>query len=128
MGLEDLIYDEEEEFERLVPKVKKVVMVKKTGDPVFVCDRNLLSTSEIIMVYLIGKFFAKKLGFVEEESATNDELHRSLKIKKNVLAARLNDLRKEGLVEQVARGKHKISTVKLEEFLDNVLQKIEGGA
>ena len=125
MGLEELIYDEEEEFEKLIPKVKKIVRVKKDGSPVILCDRSLLSHSELIMAYLVGKFFARKLEFVETDSVTNNELSKVLKLKNNVVHARLKELRNEGYVEQVRRGEHRISTVKLEEFLDRVLEKIE---
>ena len=122
--LSELLYDEVEEFEKLVPKVKKIVRIKKDGTPIIVCDRRRLSKSELIVCYLIGKFFAKKLELVDADSATNKELSEALKINERVIAARLNDLRNEGLVEQVARGEHKISTVDLEFFLDKILEKV----
>ncbi len=124
MGYEELLYDEEEEFERLVPKVKKIVKVKKDGTPVIVCNKRTLSQSEQIMCYLIGKFFAKKLELTETDSVTNKELSQALKIDERVVAARLKDLRDEDLVEQVTRGEHRISTVNLESFLDKILEKI----
>jgi len=124
MGYEELIYDEEEEFERLVPKVKKIVKVKKDGTPVIVCNKRMLSQNELIMCYLIGKFFAKKLELTETDSATNKELSQALKINERVIAARLKDLRDEDFVEQVTRGEHRISTVNLESFLDRILEKI----
>jgi|Deesub1362A_J573_1020465.scaffolds.fasta_scaffold01624_8 DNA-binding transcriptional ArsR family regulator len=122
--LSELIYDEVEEFENLVPKVKRVVKVKKDGTPVIVCDRRRLSQSELITCYLIGKFFAKKLELTDTDTATNKELSKTLKMDERVVSARLKDLRDEGLVEQVARGEHKISTVNLESFLDKILEKI----
>jgi len=125
MRYEELIYDEEEEFKRLVPKVKKIVKIKKDGGPVIVCNKRILSQSEQIMCCLIGKFFAKRLGLTETDSMTNKELSQSLKIKERTIAARLKDLRDKDLVEQVTRGEHRISTVNLESFLDKVLEKIE---
>lgn len=122
--MKELIYDDEEEFEKLVPKVKKVVRVKKDGTPIIVCDRRRLSQGELITCYLIGKFFAKKLELTETDTATNKELSRALKINERVVSARLKDLRDEEIVEQVARGEHKISTVNLESFLDKLLEKV----
>jgi len=122
-SLSELIYDEDEEFEKLVPKVKKIVRVKKDGTPVIVCDRRKLSQGEMIACYLIGKFFAKKLELTETDTATNKELAKALKMNERVVGARLKDLR-EGVVEQVARGEHKISTVNLESFLDKLLEKV----
>ena len=123
-SLSELIYDEEEEFEKLVPKVKKIVRVKKDGTPVIVCDRRKLSQSELIACYLIGKFFAKKLELTETDITTNKELAKALKMNERVVGARLKDLREEAVVEQVARGEHKISTVNLESFLDKLLEKV----
>ena len=123
--LKRLIYDEELEFEKLVPKVEKVVKVKKeNGTPVIVCDEKKLSQKEKIMLYLIGKFFAKQLKLSETESATNKEIAKWLKLKENVVSARMSDLREEKLVEQVSKGEHKISTAKLDDFLDELLNKL----
>jgi predicted HTH transcriptional regulator len=122
--LKRLVYNEELEFERLVPKVEKVVKVKKNGSPVIVCDERKLSQWEIIVLYLVGKFFAKQLKFSETESATNKEIARAFRLKENVVSARMKELRDEKLVEQVSKGEHKISTVKLEEFLDELLNKL----
>ncbi len=122
--LKELIYDDEEEFEKLIPKVKKVVKVKRDGTPIIVCERRRLSQGELIACYLIGKFFAKKLELVETDTATNKQLSAALNIDERVVSARLKDLRDEGLVEQVARGEHKISTVNLELFLDKLLEKV----
>ncbi|MCX7998245.1 MAG: winged helix-turn-helix domain-containing protein [Leptospiraceae bacterium] len=120
-----MIYNEELEFEKLVPKVKRIVKIKKDGEPVIVCDTRKLSQNEQIVCYLIGKFFAKQLGLSKSDSASNREISETLGIKEKVVAARLKDLRDDGIVEQIVRGEHKISTVKLEEFLDRVLEKIE---
>lgn len=122
--LEDLIYDENLEFERVVPKVKKIVQVRGSGEPVIVCNREKLSQREIIAVYLIGKYFAKELELNENNSAANKEIAEALRLDVSVVGARIKDLRDDGLVEKVSRGKHKIVTVKLEKFLDNLINKL----
>jgi predicted transcriptional regulator len=43
---------------------------------------------------------------------------------KESVGARIKELREEGLIEKVNRGEHKISTVKLEKFLDNLINKL----
>lgn len=122
--LEELIYDDMEEFEKLVPKVKQIVRVKKDGTPIIVCNRRKLSQSELIACYLIGKFFAKKLELTETDTATNKEITGTFRINERVVGARLKDLRDEGILEQVSRGEHKISTVGLEDFLNKLLEKV----
>jgi len=122
--LEDLIYDEDLEFERVVPKVKRVVQIKKTGEPVIVADSKKLSQGEIIALYYIGKYFAHQLEINEDDSATNKEIAEGLRLKESVVGARIKELRDEKLIERVSKGKHKISIVKLEKFLDSLINKL----
>jgi len=124
MGLEELIYDEEEEFERIVDKVKKVVRVRKDGIPILV-QKEKLTQAEQVACYLIGKYFAKILNLTEKESATVKEIANELKLDPRIVSARLKDLNDNGLVERVGRGEYKILTIKLEEFVDKILNKIE---
>jgi len=124
MGLEELIYDEEEEFERIVDKVKKIVRVRKDGRPILV-QKEKLTKAEQVACYLIGKFFAKILNLTEKESATVKEIANELKLDPRIVSARLKDLTDGGLIERVGRGEYKILTIKLEEFVDKILDKIE---
>jgi len=123
--LKELIYDEEVEFKRLVPKVKKLVRVKRDGTPV-IFDRDRLTQDELIMAYLIGRFFAEKLGFVDKNTATNKEISETLRLPEKVLAARLSELVKRGFVEKVSRGEHRVVLANLERFLDEFLNKTKG--
>jgi translation elongation factor P/translation initiation factor 5A len=122
--LEDLMYDEDLEFERVVPKVKKLVLIKKSGEPVIVSDNEKFSQKEIIAVYLVGKYFANQLELTEDNSATIKEIAGGLRLKESVVGARIKELRDEGIIERVSKGKHRISTVRLEKFLDGLLNKL----
>lgn len=122
--LSELLYDEEHEFEKLVPQVKQIVKIKKDGTPVIVCDKRKLTQTELITCYLIGKFFAKKLKLTEKDSATNREISNYLKISLSIVSARVKDLRDNEILEQVTRGEHKVSTIHLESFLNKLLEKV----
>ena len=125
MSYEELLYDEEEEFEKIVPKVKELVRIdKKTGKPK-ILHQSELSQAEVIACYLIGKFFSKKLNLSETETANASEISKELGLPQKVVNARLNDLRKAGIVERVKRGEYKISVIKLEDFVNKVLEKIK---
>ena len=123
--LKRLIYEEELEFENLVPKVEKLVKIKKNGSPVIVCNENKLTQKEIMMLYIIGKFFAKQLGLSETESAFNKEIAEAYGLKDNVVGARITELKDDKYIEKISTGEHKVSTVKLEEFLDKLLAKLK---
>lgn len=123
--LDELIYDEEEEFEKFVPKVKRLVMVRKDGRPIIICDGALSQAEQIACMY-IGHFFAHLMGLSEKASAKNSVIAEELDISPNVLTARVNELKKAKVITQVARGEHVISTVRLEKYLDDLIKKIEG--
>ncbi len=74
---------------------------------------------------MIGKFFSKKLNLSETETANASEISKELGIPQKVVNTRLNDLRKAGIVERVKRGEYKISVIKLEDFVNKVLEKIK---
>ena len=78
------------------------------------------------MAYLIGRFFAEKLGFVDKNTATNKEISETLRLPEKVLAARLSELIKRGFVEKVSRGEHRVVLANLERFLDEFLNKTKG--
>jgi hypothetical protein len=123
--LKAMIFDEDEEFRKLISKAKNIVKVKKNGEPVILAVKGNLTKGEIIACYLLGKYFSKELGLSETVSATNEEISKATGIKKTVVGARLGDLKKDSLVEVVGRGEHKISFVNLEEFLDKILAKMK---
>jgi hypothetical protein len=124
--IKELVYEDEVEFERLIPKVKKLVRVRKNGSPV-IFDSVRLTQDELIMAYLTGRFFAEKLGFVDKNTSTNKEISEALRLDEHILAARLSDLIKRGFIERSARGEHRIVLVNLEKFLDEFLKKPKRG-
>ncbi len=126
-SFDDLIYDEEEEFEKLIPKVKRLVMVRKDGRPIIICDGALSQAEQIACMY-IGHFFAHLMGLSEKASAKNNDIVEELGISPNALTARLTELKKAKRITQVGRGEHVISTIRLENYLDNLIKKIEGAS
>lgn len=124
-SFKELIYDDEEEFEELIPKVKRLVMVRKDGRPILICDGALSQAEQIACMY-IGHFFAHLMGLSEKASAKNSDIAEELGISSNTLTARVNELKKAKVITQVARGEHVISTVRLEKYLDGLIKKIEG--
>lgn len=122
--LKELIHDDEEEFTKLVPKVKQIVKVKTDGSPILVCDSSNLNQKEQIICYLIGKFYSKLLELSPIDSATIDEISTGLRLDSNVVSARMSNLRDAHLVDQVTRGEYKVSTVFLNETLDKIINKI----
>jgi len=122
--LEKLIYDEKEEFEKLVDKAVKLVKVRENGEPV-ILHKAELTDAEKICCYLLGIYFSKELGILDKSSATNDEIAKSLGIEIKKTNARLNDLKNNDIVERISRGEYKISLINIENYLDGILTKLE---
>lgn len=122
--LEEMVFDEEEEFIKLVDKAKIVVKIRKSDSKPIVLYSDKLTAGEQIACFILGKFFAKEMELTDTPVTTIDEISNSLKIDKNVVRARLSELIEKNIVERLDRGKFQISFVKLENFLDNLIDKI----
>lgn len=121
---EEMIYDEDLEIKKLVSKAKKVVLIKKnTGKPILI-HKNKLTNGENIGCFVLGHYFSKEAGFIDTEIVTVEDITSNLKIQGDVVRARLKDLKDKEIVECVSPGKYRISSVKLEEYLDKIIIKL----
>jgi len=122
--LEKLIFNEKDEFKKLVDKSALLIKIKNNGEPV-VLHRDKLIDSEKISCYILGKYFSKELEFVDEPTATINEISRALNMDKKKVSARLSNLMDQEIVERSSRGKYKISFIMLENYLDEIINKIK---
>lgn len=124
--LEEMIFDEEEEFRNLVGKAKLIVKIRKSNGTPILLHRDKLTNEEQIACFLVGKYFAKEMKMTDNSEATVEEISGSLNLKKEVVRARSSDLVSKEIVLRTTRGKYEISLIKLENYLDNLLKKING--
>lgn len=121
-----MIFDEEEEFRNLVGKAKLIVKIRKSNGTPILLHRDKLTNEEQIACFLVGKYFAKEMKMTDNSEATVEEISGSLNLKKEVVRARSSDLVSKEIVLRTTRGKYEISLIKLENYLDNLLKKING--
>jgi len=116
---------QERELEELGIKINKICSLDKDGSAIF--HRNL-GEKDQIKYFLIVRFIAAKIedffGDVPEEERIKAEVSKSeisklLKKPKEQVRARISDLRKEGLIEDIDRNTHKIKSLKIYEVLKN---------
>jgi len=123
--LEKLLIDERETLKRLVEKSEKILRVdKKTGDTVIIAPRSKLTDRQLISIILLGRYFSNKLNLVPSEVMTIDEIAQKLNLDKDVVSARLSDLKRERIVEMVSRGEYRISHANADTMLDEISEKI----
>lgn len=123
--LEEMLYDEEEEFIKLAGKAKKVVNIKKSNGMPILLQKDRLTHEEQIGCFVLGKYYAKEMELTDTPITTIDEISEGLKLDKNIVRARLSNLSTKEIVERIDKGQFKISFIKLEEFLDGITTKIK---
>jgi len=123
--LERLLIDEEKKLETIVIKAENVVRIdRKSGEPIILVHQSDLTDRQLIGAYMIGKYFSKELGLAESATVTTEELAEKLSLDFKVASARVSDLKKEGIVKSVSRGKHEIFFLGIEVILDDIRKSV----
>ncbi|MCD6092452.1 MAG: hypothetical protein J7J38_00335 [Candidatus Aenigmarchaeota archaeon] len=114
---------QEKELKELGEKIAKICTLDKDGNALFHRD---LSEKDKIKYFLTARFIARKIeDFFEDipeekkikAEVKKKEIARLLKKPKEQIRARLSDLRKEGLIEDIDRNTHKINALKVYEIV-----------
>lgn len=125
--LKELLIDEEAILKDLVNKAKKIFKIdKKSGRTVFLIPKTRLTDRELIILTLIGRYFANKLHLFDSSSMTRDEVAQELNIAKPSVSARISDLKRERIIELLARGKYRINYTEISRLLDEISEKVSG--
>jgi hypothetical protein len=122
--LQEMLIDEEEIFQSMVGKAKKVFRIDKRGNVIFHVPRKELTQRQIVALQLLGRYFAHELEIVSSELVTADELVALVGADKKSITARLHDLKKEHLIDSPERGNFRISILGADKILDEVLNSL----
>lgn len=121
----ELLIDKSKRVETLVKKAKDILGIdKETGEPIILVSRARLRDEDYIALYMIGKFVASELGLSESPCVTYTEVANRTGIKREIVAARLSDLKKKGYVRSPRRGEHEIVFPRISDILDEVRQRV----
>jgi len=99
-----------------------------TDGKVDVLIKDTLTGKETILLYLIGKLYAKEAGYSATDDVGNEELMDELGVRKGSLLPWLKELRDNKQVKQIKRGKytyHAIMLNEVESTLKDIAIKIE---
>lgn len=103
---EELTVDIENELSKYKEKVKEYIQLTPSGEVIL--KQTDLTAKQKILVYLIGKIYAKAAEYSDENNATNKELAEALRLPEGTVKYTLFELRNEGLVLPIADGVHSI--------------------
>jgi hypothetical protein len=118
--LRKLLIDEEALFERLVERAGKLFKIDKSGNIVFLIPASQLTHRQTIALVSLGRYFAAELGILEADTASADSFLPYVDTDKKTISARLADLRKEGVVQSIERGKFRVSILGISKILDEL--------
>lgn len=108
--------DIESELSKYKEKVKSLISLTPSGEVLL--KQSDLKAKEKILIYLIGKAYAKVVGY-SESTATNKELIDALHLPEGTVKHNLFQLRNEGLVLSVKGGLHQIKIAAIRTTFDN---------
>jgi len=118
--LQKMLIDEDAMFERLVERASKLFKIDKSGNVVFLIPTSQLTQRQTIALVALGRYFAAELGVLESDTVTASALLPYVDTDKKGISARLADLKKEGIVQNVERGAFRISILGIGKILDEL--------
>lgn len=127
MIIEEMTVDYSNALEKNFDLAKQFIRITKDGK-VDILFKDKLSGKEKILLYLIGKLYAKEAGFAATDDVGNKELMDELGIPKGSLLPWLKDLRDENKIKQVKKGRythHSIPVNLVERTLKSTERKLK---
>ena len=125
--IEEMTVDYSNVLEKNFELARQFIRITKDGK-VEVLNKEKLNGTDQIMLYLIGKLYAKEAGFIPTDDASNRELMDELGIPKGSLLPWQKSLRDQNRIKQVKKGKivnHAIATNAVEKALKGVEKKLQ---
>lgn len=124
---EEMTIDYSSALEKNFDLAKQFIAITKTGK-VDILVKDKVNGEEQILLYLIGKLYAKEVGFTPVEEVSNKELLEELGVPEGSLLPWLKDLRDTNKIKQVKRGRytyHFIPPNLVERTLKSIERKIK---
>ncbi|MEM2125722.1 MAG: helix-turn-helix domain-containing protein [Candidatus Methanosuratincola sp.] len=122
--LKKLVVEEKDmikELEKLVEEASKYFQIEKPSGKIIFKDFGALTNKQRIAIVLLGKYFAKKLNLIENDSLGISEISKELGIPRTSLSGPIKDLIREGYVEYLPGRKYKIAYHRIKELFDKIL-------
>jgi hypothetical protein len=122
--LRKLVVDEREVIKGLadlVERAKSVFSIASPGGKIIFQDFGSLSDERRILVLLLGKYFALRLGFVETADLGISEIAEELGRPKTALSGDVGTLMKDGFVEKLPDRTYRIAYNRIRDIFNKIL-------
>ena len=98
------------DLQKLVEDFKDIIAIAPEG-PQLLIPRQRLTDSETLLLNLLAAYVGFKIGKLERERLTREELQAKLGKSMKITSTRLGELTKEGMVLKTKDGNYRITTV-----------------
>src|SRR6266700_3563060 len=116
-----LLADPRETLSTLVTKSERLFRINKhTGDTILLSPRSQFLDRHLLAIYLLGRYFASKLGLAKDDELTMEELQTISGLDPGSLSARLSDLKREHIESTT-----EVSTVSLHFWMKRSRASVE---
>jgi hypothetical protein len=122
-----LVVDYKQVFQKLLERVKRIVVLDESGHAHLVVPRDKLTDSQHIALNLIARKFAKTIDIAPTDTMSIDELVRATGIPYKTVTARVAAMKRQAWVEADARGAYRILYMAIEEIVSEVEARTGGG-
>ncbi len=111
------------DLQKLVEDFKDVIAITPEG-PELLIPKQKLTDSETLLLNLLAAFIGFKIGKLEKELLTKEELQAKLGKSMKITSTRLGELTREGIVLKTEEGNYKITTKGTKQLQQEMLPKI----
>lgn len=130
--IQEMTVDYSRVLENNFSLAKQFVRLTKEGD-VEILVKDKVTGQEKILLYLIGKLYAKEAGLTSSDEVGNEEFLENLGMPQGSLLPWLKGLRDENKIKQIQRNRHTFHTIPISlvgetlRQIDKKLRKEFGG-
>ncbi len=124
--LKKLVVEEKDvlrDLTNLVAKASQIFSVEKPSGRIIFKNFGKLNDSQRICAFLAGKYFAVKLGFVQDSAFSVGAIAKELTRPVTALSGPVKELVKKGFIEKLLTKKYLIAHNRLTEIFDEYLSE-----
>ena len=119
--LKDILVDESDIVQNLaniIKNAKEIFVIEKKSGKVIFKNYSQLSNPQKICCILIGKYFANRLGIIDDYTTTISEISAELDIPQTTLSSPLKSLRQKGQI-LYEKSRYRINPHRIEEIINS---------
>jgi len=121
--IEEMTVDYSSALEKNFNLAKQFIRITREGR-IDILFKDKLNGENQILLYLIGKLYAKEVGFIATDDVGNKELMDELGIPSGSLLPWLKELREKNRIKQVKKGRYTYHIIPIN-LVEKILKGIE---